>query len=138
MVADSSGKSSKFHRAVRSITAPDTAQNDRRLLPPAGRPARRTAQRGEGNEAMKTTRSWPALGVIGLGLCLAAVSGCQTWVPVPGLTLPSGHYLEHPPQYFPESGPFPLPREMSSMQEGAEPAAGGPEQLPARVQPGGM
>jgi hypothetical protein len=65
---------------------------------------------------------------LGGGILLAAillVGGCQTWVPVPGLTLPDARYLEHPPTYTPESGPFPLPREMASMQEGAEPPASG-------------
>lgn len=30
---------------------------------------------------------------------LSALAGCQTWTEP--MTLPSGKYLEHPPQYFP-------------------------------------
>jgi hypothetical protein len=35
---------------------------------------------------------------------------------ITGMTLPSGHYLQHPPQYFPPSPAFPLTREMASQQ----------------------
>ena len=55
------------------------------------------------------------LASLGLGAILS--SGCQTWVPDAGVTLPSGEWLLHPPQYFPPSPPFPLPREMNSMQQ---------------------
>lgn len=86
---------------------------------------------------MKRTRRWRGLGVAGLGLALAALSGCQTWVA--GMTLPSGHYLEHPPQFIPESPAFPLPRELSRQEETAvaPPVAplGG---LPPQVPPGGV
>jgi hypothetical protein len=142
MVVDSPGKSSKFRRDARSIFSLNTARTDRRQPHPAGRPARRIAQRGEGNEIMKRKRRWAALYLIGAGLGLT--SGCQTWVPVPGLTLPSGHYLEHPPTYIPESGPFPLPMELAHMQEGAgggfpgpvgPGGPGGPEGLPPPVPP---
>jgi hypothetical protein len=64
---------------------------------------------------MKTMRRWQSLGGLGLSaLLLSSVAGCQTWVA--GMTLPSGHYLQHPPQYIPESPPFPLSRELASMQ----------------------
>jgi hypothetical protein len=33
-----------------------------------------------------------------------------------GMTLPSGQYVNHPPQYFPPSPAFPLPREMAAQQ----------------------
>jgi hypothetical protein len=57
-------------------------------------------------------------GLIALvGLCLGFLSGCQTWVPEAGITLPSPHYLSHPPQYFPQSPPYPLPRELNSLEE---------------------
>jgi hypothetical protein len=36
---------------------------------------------------------------------------CETHVA--GMTLPSGHYLQHPPQYFPPSPAFPLTRELA-------------------------
>ncbi|MBL8866162.1 MAG: hypothetical protein KF873_13770 [Gemmataceae bacterium] len=69
-------------------------------------------------------------GCAGLGLALAALSGCQTHVG--GMTLPSPHYLKHRPQYFPPDPAFPLQREVDSMQDpdgqfrrgGAAPAIG--------------
>ena len=62
----------------------------------------------------KILRRWRGGALAGLCLALAAGSGCQTWVA--GMTLPSGHYLDHPPQYFPPSPPFPLSRELASME----------------------
>lgn len=63
---------------------------------------------------MKTTRRWQCLvGAVGLVLT-ASLTGCQT--NIAGMTLPSGHYLQHPPQYFPPSPPFPLTRELATMQ----------------------
>jgi hypothetical protein len=53
----------------------------------------------------------------GLGLALSLLAGCQTWFG--GMTLPSGHYLEHPPQYFPQEPDFPLPRELAYQEETA-------------------
>jgi hypothetical protein len=82
---------------------------------------------------MNTTRRWPGCCLAGLGLALATLSGCQTWVA--GMTLPSGRYLNHPPQYFPPSPAFPLSRELAS-QEAAAGALGpgGPAgPLPAPV-----
>jgi hypothetical protein len=55
---------------------------------------------------------WASLG-------LTALSGCQTWVPEVGLTLPSGNYLRHLPTYIPPSPPFPLPRETAALEEAA-------------------
>jgi hypothetical protein len=63
---------------------------------------------------MNKKHRWHALCAVGLGLGLAALSGCQT--NVAGMTLPSGHYLEHPPQYFPPSPAFPLSRELATME----------------------
>ena len=77
---------------------------------------------------MKTTRRWPGFGLAGLGLALLTLSGCQTWFA--GMTLPSGHYLEHPPQYIPPSPPFPLSRELA----GQEASAAAAIQAPAGVQ----
>ena len=54
------------------------------------------------------------------GLGLALTSGCQTWVPEAGLTLPSPWYLRHPPTYFPPSPPFPLQKELNSQEEAAK------------------
>lgn len=62
---------------------------------------------------------WSASWMAALGLALAALAGCQTYVPEAGVTLPSGHYLEHPPSYYPPSPPFPLSRELASLQAAA-------------------
>lgn len=85
---------------------------------------------------MKTLRRWRHGCVMGLGLALAVLTGCQTWTS--GMTLPSGHYLQHPPQYFPESPPYPLTRELASMEAAAAgvaaaPGAPAPAPLPAPV-----
>ena len=66
---------------------------------------------------MKTLRRWRHGCVMGLGLTLAALTGCQTWTS--GMTLPSGRYLQHPPQYFAESPPYPLTRELANMEAAA-------------------
>jgi hypothetical protein len=63
---------------------------------------------------MNRKRAWQLSGVVGLGIGLASLTGCQT--NVAGMTLPSGHYLQHPPQYFPPSPPFPLQRELAAME----------------------
>ena len=70
---------------------------------------------------------WRSLRRSGLGLAFLALSGCQTWGPnLGGITLPSPHYLEHPPQYIPPSPPFPLPRELASQEAAAAaPVVGG-------------
>lgn len=69
---------------------------------------------------MKTKRLW----LSGAVLAIAGLTGCQTWFG--GMTLPSGHYLEHYPQYFSPDPPHPLPRELASMEdpEGAARRAG--------------
>jgi len=85
---------------------------------------------------MKITWRSGFAGTIGLSLVLAALTGCQTWVA--GMTLPSGRYLQHPPQYFPESPPFPLPRELAQQQATAAagvPALPTPVPLPPPVVP---
>src|SRR5260370_30740523 len=68
---------------------------------------------GARGRMMKTMRRWRHGCVMGLGLTLAVLTGCQTWTP--GMTLPSPHYLHHPPQYFPESPPFPLTPGLATM-----------------------
>jgi len=50
-------------------------------------------------------------------MVLGGMSGCQTWNPEAGLTLPSGHYLRHPAQFIPPSPQFPLPRETAALEE---------------------
>jgi hypothetical protein len=81
---------------------------------------------------------WPARLLAGFGLAaLASLSGCQTWTA--GMTLPSGRYLEHPPQFFPPSPPFPLSRELASQEraaaEGFGPGPGAAAPLPPPVAP---
>ncbi len=66
---------------------------------------------------MIPTRHW--LCSAGLGLALLTATGCQTWVVPAGLTLPSPHYLEHPPQYIPPDPEFPLTNELMHMEEDA-------------------
>ncbi|CAN5326726.1 hypothetical protein BH11PLA2_BH11PLA2_01200 [soil metagenome] len=62
-------------------------------------------------------KSKTRVGVTAFGLAFAmlAVTGCQTYFG--GMTLPSGHYLKHPPQYFPPDPAFPLQRELDSMTD---------------------
>jgi hypothetical protein len=79
---------------------------------------------------MKTTGRWQCLGCVTLGLVAAGLSGCQT--NVAGMTLPSGHYLEHPPQYFAPSPAFPLQRELAAM-EAQESGLAGAAQAPLPV-----
>lgn len=75
---------------------------------------------------MTMKRRWQSLCVAGLGLGLTATTGCQTWVA--GMTLPSPHYLEHRPQYFPPDPDFPLQRELNTQlnQDAAARAANPP------------
>lgn len=81
---------------------------------------------------MKTMRRWQSLGGLGLSaLLLGSVVGCQT--NVAGMTLPSGHYLQHPPQFIADSPPFPLSRELASMQMQGAPTT--PTVPPPAVQP---
>ena len=85
---------------------------------------------------MKTMRGWRLMGSLGLGMALATVTGCQTWTG--GMTLPSGHYLDHPPQYITPSPTFPLQRELATQEAqtaGEGEALGGPAVLPAPVAP---
>jgi hypothetical protein len=77
---------------------------------------------------MKKVHGWQCLCLAALGLTLGMVTGCQTWVA--GMTLPSGHYLEHPPQYFPETPPFPLSRELAAQEAIAIAPPGGPVGAP--------
>jgi hypothetical protein len=66
-----------------------------------------------GEEIMKSTRWWTGLAVAAFGLSLTGAIGCQT--SVGGMTLPSGYYLDHKPQYFPPDPDFPLPKELATM-----------------------
>jgi hypothetical protein len=89
----------------------------------------------QGKANMNATRAWQLIAVAGLGLGLAASTGCQT--NVAGMTLPSGHYLQHPPQYFAPSPAFPLQRELAAMEAPAGGAAAvGAPGAPAPEAPG--
>jgi hypothetical protein len=66
---------------------------------------------------MLKIRRASVVAVAGLGLSVSMLTGCQTWIG--GMTLPSPHYLEHPPQYFPEEPNFPLERELNYQEETA-------------------
>lgn len=46
--------------------------------------------------------------------------GGTTYVTEPGLTLPSPHYLRHPPQYIPPTPDSPLPKELKCLEEAAK------------------
>ena len=87
---------------------------------------------------MMKLRRWRSLGMAGIGLTLATLTGCQTWTYSSGMTLPSGHYLQHRPQYIPPSPDYPLERELAYMQQQQQvgPGAGGAAP-PAPVVPGG-
>ena len=70
-----------------------------------------------------------------VGLALAALSGCQTYVIETGQTLPSGFYLNHRPQYIPPTPSYPLRRELESLENAsAQPI---PPPAPAPLIPGG-
>ena len=67
----------------------------------------------------------------GLFVGLAALAGCQT--NIAGMTLPSGRYLQHQPQYLPPTPEYPLPRELANLQD----ASGRPGlAAPAPLAPG--
>jgi hypothetical protein len=86
---------------------------------------------------MKRNRVWQVGLLTVVGLAAPLLSGCQT--NVAGMTLPSGYYLEHPPQYFPPSPSFPFARELASMEaqaNQANQAEQGGRGLPERI-PGG-
>jgi hypothetical protein len=57
------------------------------------------------------------------GLGLAFVTGCQSWPMDTGMTLPSPYYLRHRPEYFRPSPPYPLIKELNSLEEATKKAA---------------
>ena len=85
---------------------------------------------------MKRTR-WMSACLAGLGLTMVGLVGCQTYVPGTGQTLPSGRYLDHPPQFHPQSPTFPLSRELANQEKAAAAgdtgALGGAVPLPRPV-----
>ena len=77
---------------------------------------------------MRITRRSLVSGLSAVTLGCVALTGCQTYpAGFGGMTLPSPHYLKHYPQYFSPDPPFPLQRELDSMQdpEGLLRAGGG-------------
>jgi hypothetical protein len=58
------------------------------------------------------------LGVLLALALVAGVWGCQTWVP--SSDLPSGKYLDHPPQNLSSLPPLPVPRELAKLEQAAE------------------
>jgi hypothetical protein len=81
---------------------------------------------------MRNKRRWLACVAAGLGF---ALTGCQTWVG--GMTLPSGRYLQHYPQYFAPDPDFPLPRELASQEDPDRAARQGPGLGPGPLAPPG-
>jgi hypothetical protein len=63
---------------------------------------------------MNTTRGIKRWSVAAFGLLLVGLTGCQTWVG--GMTLPSGYYMDHRPQYFRPDPEFPLQKELATQQ----------------------
>lgn len=85
-----------------------------------------------------TKKLWAALYLAGTSLALGSLSGCQTQVA--GMTLPSGWYLQHPPQYIQPTPYFPLSRETARLDEVSSIPCGNcntPQQLPPPVPGGG-
>ena len=84
------------------------------------------------------SKLWGILCLAGTGLALSALSGCQTQVA--GMTLPSGCYLQHPPQYIQPTPYFPLSKETARLEETSNIPCGNcntPQQLPPPVPGGG-
>ncbi|HEX4590590.1 MAG TPA: hypothetical protein VH120_11705 [Gemmataceae bacterium] len=83
---------------------------------------------------MTTTRRWHLACAAGLGLGLSLTTGCQTHIISAGMTLPSAHYLEHPPQYFPPDPDYPLQREVNTqLNQAAAAAAANPAAIAGPV-----
>lgn len=76
---------------------------------------------------------------LGLAVCVGVtttgLTGCQT--NIAGMTLPSGYYLQHRPQYFPPDPDFPLQRELATQQSqyAAAADAANAARLPTPVAP---
>jgi hypothetical protein len=85
-----------------------------------------------------SSRHWQLLFSGGLFWALSGVTGCQTWVPEIGQTLPSPHYLEHLPQYTPPSPTYPLANELEGLtRANARAAQFAPVGPPPGMAPGG-
>ena len=62
---------------------------------------------------MTRMNRWLLRCVAGAAVSVGGLSGCQTYSG--GMTLPSPHYLNHYPTYFPPDPPFTHQRERDSM-----------------------
>jgi hypothetical protein len=83
---------------------------------------------------MKTISRRRGVLTASLGLFLAGLGGCQTYVPTTSQTLPSPWYLQHPPQFIPPSPQFPLPRELAHLEDAAaQPGPAAPPVVPVPV-----
>lgn len=86
---------------------------------------------------MRNNRRWLTRLAACVSLGLTGLSGCQTWAG--GLTLPTGRYLNHYPQYLSADPAFPLPRELASQEDpdgAARKGGGGAGIGPGPVAPG--
>ncbi len=90
----------------------------KRLVPEAGVSGRCVTQPESSSDGSWLGDVLAELVEAGAALVLEVTGlGCQT--EVTGMTLPSPRYLQHAPQYIPPSPPFPLPRELASMEAAA-------------------
>ena len=140
ILIDPTGKSSKFRRAMFRYYWTYPSRDSIRVRTRPRRAPRRDGPLGSlslyltgGTRGMKNMSApWRTrLGLLGLTWVLAAAAGCQTWTA--GMTLPSGFYLDHPPQYIPPSPAFPLTRELSRQDQTNAAVPAGPEGLPAPI-----
>jgi hypothetical protein len=70
-----------------------------------------------GERDMRIQRRLRVLLAASFGLAAPLAVGCQGQMA--GMTLPSGRYLGHYPQYFPQEPDFPLQRELAYQEEAA-------------------
>lgn len=89
-----------------TISEPEVGRTVECLPPP--KCCHETCETSAVKEATKDNL-WSVLGQL-IDCCLPR----ETWVK--GMTLPSGQYLQHPPQYFPPSPAFPLTRELMTRE----------------------
>ncbi|MGF1578393.1 MAG: hypothetical protein ACFCD0_03425 [Gemmataceae bacterium] len=60
------------------------------------------------------------LGILAVACAVSLATGCQTYEPRTGLTLPTPRYLDHFPQAIPQTPPFPLANEVESLKAAQE------------------
>lgn len=101
------------------------------IVPRTG-PTRQLRALAGGTDMRRLIRSNLGLALGGL-VVVTGLTGCQT--NIAGMTLPSGYYLQHRPQYFPPDPDFPLQRELATQQSqyAAAADAANAARLPAPV-----